>query len=286
MLSRVIEAVAQPACRDGIAALRFWGQAGERPSTWIAAADPVHLEAQLDHLRLRCLWPEECGDEELRQLFEELQAALAANDENENGFVRLCSCGYYRSDTSMPTAVYSADTVEGCNPLDVLPAGEAAAVYQSLLSEIQMTLHQSVVNQRREEQNLRTINALWVWGGGVAAEQFARKLPHLLADDAVLRGYWLSSAAEISSWPDSLDNCVAQAPHGFVAVAPNQGTTADEHAAALTGYLRDLQHILKDSELRGLTLLFRHGPTVRIRPRQIFRVWRRELPDFQSSVSA
>ncbi|NOX71006.1 MAG: hypothetical protein GXP15_17640 [Gammaproteobacteria bacterium] len=284
MLSRVVEAVAQPACRDGMAALRFWGQTGERPTAWVAAADPVHFEAQLDHLRLQCLWPGEWRDEELQQLFEELQAALAGND--DNGFVCLRSCGYFRDNASMPTAVFSPETMDGCNPLDILPAGVAAARFQSLLSEIQMTLHQSVVNQRREDQNQRTINSLWIWGGGVAAEKISRDLPHLFADDAVLRGYWLSSSAETASWPGSLDDCVAQAPHGFVAVTPNQGATADEHAAVLTAYLRDSQRVLKDSDLRGLTLLFRRGPAVRIQPRQIFRVWRREMPNFQSSASA
>ena len=283
MLSRVVDAVGQPACSNGIAALRFWGQTGERPTVWMAAADPVHLEAHLDHLRLQCLWPGEWQDPELQQLFDELQAALATND--VIGFMRLRSCGYLRGDAPMSTALFSPQTVNGCNPADVLPAGVAAARYQALLSEIQMTLHHSVVNQGREEQGLRAINSLWIWGGGTASEMCPRELPPLFADDAVLRGYWLSSAGEVGRWPDSLDQCVAQAPHGFVAVAPNHGATAEEYAEKLSEYLRDLRRMLKHSELRGLTLLFRHGLTARIRPRQIFRVWRREMPNFHASIS-
>lgn len=284
MLSRVVDTVGQPACSDGVAALRFWGQTGARPTIWIAAADPVHLEAHLDHLRLQCLWPGEWRDQELQQLFDELQAALATDD--VIGFIRLRSCGYLRGDTPMSTAMFSPQTVNGCNPLDVLPAGAAAARYQALLSEIQMTLHDSGVNQRREDQGLRAINSLWIWGGGTASETLPRELPPLFADDAVLRGYWLSSAGEAESWPESLDPCIAQAARGFVAVLPDQGATVEEHAETLSQYLRDLRCMLKHSELRGLTLLFRHGLTARIRPRQIFRVWRREMPNFHASMSA
>lgn len=283
ILSRVVDAVAQPACSDGIAALRFWGQTGERPTLWIAAADPVHLEAHLDHLRLQCLWPGEWQDPELQQLFDELQGALAENDDID--FIRLRSCGYLRGDAPMSTVLFSPQTVNGCNPVDVLPDGAAAARYQALLSEIQMTLHHSIVNQRREEQGLRAINSLWIWGGGTAAETCSRDLPPLMADDAVLRGYWLSSEGDVGSWPGNLEQCGAQAARGFVAVAPDQAATAEEHTETLSQYLRDLRRMLKHSELRDLTLLFRHGLTACIRPRQIFRVWRREMPDFHASVS-
>ncbi len=282
ILARVVAATGQPPCGDGIGALRFWGQTGDRPTVWMAAADPVHLEARLDHLQLQCLWSGEWQDQDLQQLFDELQAALATDGDID--FIRLRSCGYLRSHSPMPTVLHSPELVNGCNPVEVLPVGSAAARYQALLSEVQMTLHDSAVNQRREEQDLRAINSLWIWGGGVAAEMSPRELPPLFADDAVLRGYWLSSASEVVSWPEGLDQCVARAPRGFVAVAPNQGATAQEYAESLSEYLRELRRMLRHSELRGLTLLFRHGLTARIRPHQVFRVWRREMPHFQTSV--
>jgi hypothetical protein len=241
----------------------------------MAAADPVHLEAQLDHLRVRSLWPDEWQQEELRQLFDELQELLAEDD--AVGFIPLGSCGYIRSESSFPTAAFSVETVSGSDPVDFLPAGVGAERYQALLSEIQMALHNSQINQRRESSNMRAINSLWIWGGGMAAEGGSRDLPPLIADEMVMRGYWLSSSATAEAWSGSLAHCAAQFPRGFVAVVPDLAGSAEEHAATLDGCLRDLRQMMRERNLRHLILLFRRGVTVHIRPRQIFRVWRREF---------
>ncbi len=280
ILPRVLRAMGQEPCSDGLAALRFWGQTGDRPAVWMAAADPVHLEAQLDHLRLRSLWSDEWQIEELRQLFAELQAQLA--DDATVGFISVGSYGYLRSDLPMPTAALSPELANGCNPVGVLPAGRGADRYQALLSEIQMAMHNSPINQGRESRDLRAINSLWVWGGGVITNDGVRDVPPLLADDEILRGYWLSSRGGIESWPDGLVAGLSRFSDGFVAVAPDQANSADEHAELLTGYLRDLRELLRHSDLRRLTILFRQGVTACVRPRQIFRVWRRELSSLSS----
>ncbi len=275
-LTRVIDAIGQPPCEDGHAALRFWGQDRVRPTVWMAAADPVHLEARLDHLRLHELWSDEWQEQELRELLDELQRELAQDEGVE--FTLVGSCGYLRGDAPMPTALFSPAVAAGCDPITMLPSGAEAARYQRLLSEIQMTLHQSVINQRREERNLRVINSLWIWGGGSASAAVDRDLPPLYADDAMMQGYWLSSRREFASWPGSLDLCVEMSPSGFVVVTPELAATGEEYAETLTAYLHELRQLLKNSELSRMTLLFRQGLTVRIRPRQIFRVWRREIP--------
>jgi hypothetical protein len=81
-------------------------------------------------------------------------------------------------------------------------------------------------------------------------------------------------------WQANLDDCVEHAPHGFVAVTPDVAVSMEEHADLLGCYLRDLQRILKNSELRRLILVFRNGLTARLSPRQAFRFWRREVPFF------
>ena len=47
MFAGVLGVIAHALPAAGLAALRFWGQTGERSDAWIAAADPVHLEARL-----------------------------------------------------------------------------------------------------------------------------------------------------------------------------------------------------------------------------------------------
>jgi hypothetical protein len=47
------------------------------------------------------------------------------------------------------------------------PQGADAAWARKLSNEVQMLLHQSPVNSRREERRQWTVNSLWLWGGGM-----------------------------------------------------------------------------------------------------------------------
>ena len=53
LLAQVLGAIGREQPIEGLAALRMWGQTGDRPGTWIAAADPVYMEPRLDRLRAR-----------------------------------------------------------------------------------------------------------------------------------------------------------------------------------------------------------------------------------------
>ena len=55
LLATVLDALNRPYPEQGLAALRMWGQTGDRPTVWLAAADPVYLEPRLDHLCLHAL---------------------------------------------------------------------------------------------------------------------------------------------------------------------------------------------------------------------------------------
>ena len=54
---------------EGLAALRMWGQTGDRPGSWIAGADPVYMEPRLDRLFLHVLGPGDASRSELRRVF-------------------------------------------------------------------------------------------------------------------------------------------------------------------------------------------------------------------------
>ena len=60
MLSAVLQVIGLPIPESGLAALRFWGQTGERSETWMAAADPVHFETRLRHIVVRALCRATC----------------------------------------------------------------------------------------------------------------------------------------------------------------------------------------------------------------------------------
>ena len=271
-LASILAEVGKSCPVAGMAALRFWGQTGDRPAAWIAGADPVYLEPRLDHLALHAL----CGDamppSDLRPLIDHLQQTLARD--GDFGFARVRSYAYITAQEPITTAALPAYSIDRRQPDDFLPSGEDAAKYRKLTSEIEMALHDHEVNVERENQGLQPVNALWLWGGGHAPEQTTVPHPPLFSDDPLLTGYWMSKTGVAEDWPGSIDACLEVAVAGFVAVVPASGDDDD----LLASCLHELYAALNARRISKLTLLFRDGVCARIRRSQALRVWRRGNP--------
>ena len=270
LLEQIVSVLGLPYPEDGLAALRMWGQTGERPTVWIAAADPVYLEPRLDHLRLHALHREALPPADLRALFDHLQETLA--DEQHTGFVRLGTFGYLRIDNPISTAALPAYMIDGQVPSGFLPAGEGAAGYRNLLSEIEMSLHDHKVNQCRVEAGQRPVNSLWIWGGGLAPEREVRPQPPLFADDPLLLGYWESAGAAAELWPGNIADCLKAPAAGFVAVTPE----SEDDPAFLQDCLAQLRDALRAKRIARLTILFRDGRRAHVERSHRLRVWRRD----------
>lgn len=275
-LRRLLAVLNLPPPDGGLGALRMWGQTGERPAVWIAAADPVYLEARLDHVCMYALSGPELPLTDIRVIFDSLQARLGTNDSNgPYAFARIGALGYLRSDEPIATAAVSPGTAHGASPDIFLPEGLEARGHDRLQSEVQMCLHEADVNLRREQAGLRPVNSLWFWGGGLASPQVARDIPPLYADDPLVRGYWHSSTGQVAPWPGSFDDCLEASPGGFVAVAPETGNRAATDNGTLTNYLTSLRRMVSNGKLKRLTLLFRDGLFAEVRRADRFRFWRR-----------
>ena len=274
MLAGVLGEIGHFVPMSGFAALRFQGQTGERCDTWIAAADPVHLEARLDHLCLHAFHDFDISRTELRDLFDHFQKTLG--DDERFLFVDHGRLGYVQGQESIATAVVSPDVVDGCAPDEFMPAGENAATHDRLLSELQMALHDHEVNQRRAASGRQPVNSIWFWGGGTAPEKIARPIPPLFADDPLFRGYWDCCTGAIESWSGNFDEAISIAPDGFVAVAPHETRLARPEVMA--AWLQDLRVALKRGDLRRLTLLFRDGLKIELERKDARRFWRKVSP--------
>ena len=202
LLARIIQEIGSPYPEQGFAALRMWGQTGDRPTKWIAAADPVYLEPRRDHLYLHALRRTDVEASQMRTLINHLQETLAVG--TEYGFTRLGSYGYLSSKTPVATATMPAYIVDQQRPDDFLPAGSDTAAHRNLLSEIEMALHEHEVNLAREAGGQLPINSLWLWGGGTTPEQVSRAQPPLYSDDALLTGYWYSGTGVAEPWLGSI----------------------------------------------------------------------------------
>jgi hypothetical protein len=242
---------------EALGALRLWGQTGQRPAGWVAAADPVWFEARLDHLVLHPLAELPAG--EVSEIFAYLQKSLAAPDSVE--FASAGTLGYVRRDQPMATASASPEVAQGSSPEAFLPSAGKTRAHDKLQGEIQMCLHEADVNRRRTQGGKPPVNALWLWGGGVLPpslkQSSAKNLPDLFADDPLFKGYWRSVLAPAADWPGDLDACLEASPRGFVAVLPD-GEQA-EGAAAIDAPLSVLRRMLRRGRLRAVTVFFADG---------------------------
>ncbi len=280
MLLRVLSVIGQPEPNEGLAALRYWGQTGDRSGAWMAAADPVHLEATMNNLRVHVLRKHEMPAIDLRALFNHLQLTLGS--ENDFDFARIGSCGYLRGGQHVTTAKVSADIADRCNVDEFMPDNESTAQYHRLLNEMQMALHDHEVNKNRESAGLRAVNSLWLWGGGTAPEKEVRSIPPLFTNDPLFKGYWESCTGVVDKWTGDFDQCLDIAKNGFVAVPPDAHDESRPQVQA--NYLKMLRLLLKNGNLEKLTLLFRDGLSVELGQYDMFRFWRTVSPFLQDAT--
>jgi hypothetical protein len=275
ILNRVLPLLHHEVALTGLAALRFWGQTGERSAAWMAAADPVHLETMMNDLRLHALSDDELDVTEIKSVFDELQNALGGD--GTMAFARIGSHGYLRGDTEMATSSVSAEIADGSAVGEFMPTASASDnnstdAYHRLQSELQMSLHEQDINRIREAAGKRAVNSLWFWGGGVAPEKDVRPIPPLFSADPLFRGYWESCTGVVENWDGDFARCLELAISGFVVVTPD---VAD--AARKTTIERDLENIralLLSGEISKVTLLFRDGLSVIHRRFDRFKFWR------------
>jgi hypothetical protein len=269
LLERILEVLNLPYPRSGLGALRMWGQTGDRPTVWIAAADPVYLEPRLDHLCLHAQDARSAPAGDVRPLVNHLQDTLGEND--GYGFARLGSHGYLRANEPIATSAVPPYVVHQDMPNEYMPAGEEAGAYRNLVSEVEMSLHDHEVNERRVAEGRQPINCLWFWGGGLAPAQETVPHPPLFANDPLLVGHWLSKTGVVANWPGDIPSCVEASVAGFVAVVPEES----DDPAILERCLGDLRDLLRAGRLSRLTMMFRDGIEANVEPGHRWRFWRR-----------
>ena len=268
LLQRILAVLGRSYPEDGLAALRMWGQTGDRPTVWIAAADPVYLEPRLDHLCLHALGPEQLPDGQLGGLLDYLQDRLAGSE--RYGFARIGSQGYIRADRPIQTAQSPAYVVDQQLPNEFMPTGDQTGTYHALRGEVEMALHDHDINLRRQSEGLPPVNSLWLWGGGYAPEKETVPHPPLFSSDPLLKGYWLSKTGVVADWPGTIDECLDASVAGFVA------KPILRDAKHLEQCLQELRTALNNNRLSALTLIFGRQYSLHLRKADQWKVWRRK----------
>ena len=135
--------------------------AGRPAPACVWHADPVHIEVARDHLLVQSLGGDQLTAEESGPLLAAANKfASASNCElvSVGAHCFLLSESEWRVDARPLSAVIEG-TVE-------MPIGRDAQIWNRLHNDVQMAWHAHDVNAEREAKGLRTINAVWLHGGG------------------------------------------------------------------------------------------------------------------------
>ena len=191
-----------------LAALSRLVDGAERPEGIWMRADPVHLAAGRDGIRLVDSSSLSMTQHDaiiiaatLEGLFKEYQWRLE---------VPLPERWYVRLPQHPAITTWEIDSVSGRNIRPYLPAGPDSSGWLRLTNEIQMLLHDCEMNSEREQRGILPINSLWFWGIGELPEILPRTWTRLYSNDPVAQGLAMLSGTEF-----------AQLPSGFSEVANN-----------------------------------------------------------------
>jgi len=134
-------------------------------------ADPIHLQADMDHAILRDSHGLDLSLEESEALLEELNTHFHEDgirflmNDKDSWFLNVSD-----HEKISTTAVHD---VISRNVYNFMPQGEDALYWKKFMNEVQMLLHQSPVNEKRMERNKLPVNGAWLWGEGGLPEKTA-----------------------------------------------------------------------------------------------------------------
>lgn len=94
----------------------------------------------------------------------------------------------------------------GVDIAEKLPQGEDQARWHTLFTEIQMLLHNHPVNQKRREQQLATVDALWFWGEGALPQHTSTIWTAVYSDDRSIKGLCDLTSVSFEWLPDSFSD--------------------------------------------------------------------------------
>lgn len=172
---------------QGVAAIRALGDGIDSGDDWWLCADPLELKA--DQARVYMVGNKhlKMTEQETAQLISELNTHLHHDQ------LQIIAPSLYRwyiklaADPRIMTHDWSC--LVGQDIHDDLPMGENSRYWRTLLTEIQMLMHQSTINQHRIKHKQPLINSVWFWGAGrLNTQTISHHYDFIMSDDALCRG--------------------------------------------------------------------------------------------------
>lgn len=149
------------------------------------------------------------------------------------------------------------------------PEGPEGRRWRALLNEAQIVLHNHPWNAERSARGLVTINALWVWGGGVLPDRVTSAAQSACSDDDVIQAAIRIAGGSAQPLPRAL------AADAITGTTLHDLRHARDFAALQRDWLLPAVQALRSGRLRTLLLDTADGMQLHLTPGQRWRFWRR-----------
>jgi hypothetical protein len=184
-----------------VAAISRLTDDNQHPEGLWLRADPVHVSADRDGLILI--------DNNRFTLSQRDAIALAADI---NFLFELYGISlevpvptrwYLRVNENYKIKTVPVDSIVGKDILPYMPTGDDRINVIQLMNDIQMTLHNSDVNKRREQEKQLPINSVWFWGYGELPKIIERHWSFISSDEILAKGLSMVAATPFQDLPES-----------------------------------------------------------------------------------
>ena len=257
----------------------------------IVRADPVHLMADQQFLRLFDASVMHLPEDDMQQLCNDLnefyhdaeppRRAVLRNKKTPEKtadalqFIAPVPSRWYAMLTHHTQfQTHSLAAVRGAPVQDFLPTGEDARWWHTRWNEIQMFLHQHPLNEQRQARGEFTVNSLWFWGEGqLPTNAPASHYAKVFADDALAIGLsrWTQTAQ--TAVPDHVQAVLSNMSDGDVlCVLP---LVQNPLAVWERDWFEPLLTAIREKRLGALCLYPGDGLAYQLQARHLRYFWRR-----------
>ena len=184
-----------------VAPLTLTLDGGDPGDAYWLRADPVHLRPHHDRVVLADSSAFTISRPEADALAAALNQHFAA--EGMQFGAPHPARWYLRLETDPEITTHALGDAAGGNVNLFLPAGKNALRWHRILNDIQMLLHDHVVNATREARGELAINSVWLWGGGRKPAVPGHHFSAVWSDDSLALA--LAANAEIPAAPTAAD---------------------------------------------------------------------------------